>query len=177
MGNTLEETEQTNSMEGTTIITDVHDNFSEPSKLCIPNKSLDSAMNHVVDIMDVDMSLQNFPTGVNTPKIIKRARGIKSQVDKPSSIASDKNSTARAHTISDHSSDVPKVRLYDIVLNINSKTGHEEVPPTRREQSRMLSTTNEINKVARNFENDIYELNDESLYKCQSIFDSISDQN
>ena len=92
-------------------------------------------------------------------------------------MSSDKTATARYCTMSNHSSDVPKVRLYDTVLNIKSKTRHEEVPPTRKEQSRNLRITNELNNVARNFENDIYELNDESLYKCQSIFNSISDQN
>ena len=64
----------------------------------------------------------------------------------------DKTATANYSTMSDLSSNVPKVRLHDTMLNIKSKTGHEEVPPTRREQSRMLSTTNKFNTVAINFE-------------------------
>ena len=81
MGNTLAETEPKNSMEGTTIITDVHVNCSEPSKLWIPKKRLDAVMN-TVDIMDDDLSLQELPIAIatqeNTPKLIKREGGIKS---------------------------------------------------------------------------------------------------
>ena len=83
MGNTLEETEPTNSMEGTTIITDVHVKCNEPSKLWIPKKRLDAVINNAVDIMDDDdLSEQQLPIAINTqentPKLIKRAEGFKS---------------------------------------------------------------------------------------------------
>ena len=76
MGNTLEETEPTNSTEGTTITKYIHENCSEPTKLWIPNKSLDAMMNNAVNIMGDDLSLEQMPTAVNTPTIVKRARGI-----------------------------------------------------------------------------------------------------
>ena len=85
----------------------------------------------------------------------------------------DKTATANYSTMSDLSSNVPKVRLHDTMLNIKSKTGHEEVPPRRREKSSNLSTNSEIRNMIRTFETDINELNEQSLNKCQSLFASI----
>ena len=66
MGNTLEETEPTNSIEGATIIMDVHENFSELNELWIPNKRLSVGMNNVLDMIDDDMSQQNLNIGLKT---------------------------------------------------------------------------------------------------------------
>ncbi len=79
-------------------------------------------------------------------------------------------------TIPHCSSDVPKVRIHDVILNIESKTGTEEVPPRRNEYIQNLSANTETNNIIRGFEEDIYELA-QTLYKCNSIFASDFDQN
>ena len=66
MGNTLEETEATNSIEGATIIMDSHENCSEVNELWIPNKRLSVGMNNVLDMIDDDMSQQNLNIGLKT---------------------------------------------------------------------------------------------------------------
>ena len=84
----------------------------------------------------------------------------------------------RYYEIPNPSSDAPKVRLQDVVLNILPKTGIEEVPPRRDEHVQNLRAKTEILNIVEGFEGDIYKLNhNQSLHKCESIFASLSDQN
>lgn len=123
--------------------------------------------------------------------------GLRNQAENVTLNGSEKNSNLKYYSVPHCSNDVPKVRLHDVVLNIKSKTGDEGVPPrkdelgqnlstkskqsqnssTKLKQSQNLSKKSDIISMIKNFEADIYELQDQSVCKCESIFASLSDQN
>ena len=64
-----------------------------------------------------------------TKRKVQRANGIKNQAGALNDL--DEGPNVRYLRIPYCPSDVPKVRLHDLVLNIQPKTGAEEVPPRR----------------------------------------------
>ena len=107
---------------------------------------------------------------------VQRARGIAICPEKLTPVAYGTNPNIRYYNIPNCSNEIPKVRLHDNVLNIQSKTGNEEVPPRRDERSQNLSQRSSVKNVIRNFEEDILELQSRTIKKCSSIFASDVDQ-
>ena len=135
MGNTIEETEPNYATECATMIKNVHENASVSKSSFSLSKALQSVISNVPESMKEDISMESLLAELNshndTKRKVQRANGIKNQAGALNDL--DEGPNVRYLKISHFHSDVPKVRLHDLVLNIQSKTGAEEVPPRRDE--------------------------------------------
>ena len=137
MGNTDEVIEPTNAMQESTKITDVNENSSEQKKSFSLSQMVTAVINNELEITKEKISLDNLLAELNSPNgnktKVQRTKGIKNQAGAQALDCFDTNSNVRYYEIPNCSSDAPKVRLHDVVLNIKPKTGVEEVPPRRDE--------------------------------------------
>lgn len=181
MGNTTSEIEPNNSMEDTVSINNVTSKSYENHKPYYTSAMLEPVI-HAFPIMledsiSLELLLWEINSQTDTKKKVQRVGKLNNQADKSTLNDLDRNPNVKYYRVPACSSDVPKVRVHDTVLNIQPKTGVEEVPPRRRDQSQNLSQKSEIIKVIKDFEEDVDELDTRTLYKCESMFGSLTDQN